>query len=88
MSSTDSFGYWLRRRRKARDLTQRQLAEHVGCTQATVRKLEADERRPSEQLAVRLAEALAVPDAEQAAFLRAARGMGRVDRLDLVAAPI
>jgi len=31
MDRTSSFGYWLRRRRKARDLTQQELARQVGC---------------------------------------------------------
>lgn len=83
MGSTDSFGYWLRRQRLARDLTQRQLADLVGCAPATVRKLEADERRPSPQLAERLADLLVIPPADRDAFLRAARGEGRVARLAL-----
>lgn len=76
MSPSDdnpSFGYWLRRRRKALDLTQAMLAQEVGCAVATIKKLEADERRPSLQMAERLADCLAVPSAERAAFLRAAR---------------
>ncbi len=60
-----SFGYWLRRRRKALDLTQAELAAKTGCAVTTIKKLEADARRPSRQLAERLAEALALPDAAQ-----------------------
>ena len=76
MSPSDdnsSFGYWLRRRRKALDLTQARLAQQVGCAVATIKKLEADERRPSLQMAERLADCLAVPAEERAGFLRAAR---------------
>lgn len=87
MASTDSFGYWLRRRRKAHDLTQHRLAELVGCTEAMIRRIEADERRPSSQLAERLAEALVVAPVDRATFLRAARGAGRVDLLDLAVLP-
>ncbi|MFN8467185.1 MAG: tetratricopeptide repeat protein [Caldilineaceae bacterium] len=68
-----SFGYWLRRRRKALDLTQAGLAQLVGCAVATIKKLEADERRPSLEMAERLADCLAVPPKERAAFVRAAR---------------
>jgi predicted ATPase/transcriptional regulator with XRE-family HTH domain len=68
-----SFGYWLRRRRKALDLTQARLAQLVGCAVATIKKLEADERRPSLPMAERLADCLAVPAEERAAFLRVAR---------------
>ena len=45
MDSTASFGYWLRRRRKALDLTQEALARQVGCAVITIRKIEADELR-------------------------------------------
>ena len=58
---TNSFGYWLRRRRKALDLTQEALAQRVSCSGFTIRKIEADERRPSRQLADRLAAVLAIP---------------------------
>ncbi len=37
-----SFGAWVRRRRKALDLTQAALAQRVGCAEVTIRKLEAD----------------------------------------------
>jgi hypothetical protein len=53
MDTIASFGYWLQRRRKALDLTQEQLAQRVGCAPGTIRKIEADERRPSEQLGER-----------------------------------
>ena len=46
-----SFGYWLRRRRKALDLTQEALARAVSCSRFAIRKIEADERRPSRRLA-------------------------------------
>lgn len=81
---TDSFGYWLRRRRKAMDLTQEALALRVFCSGFTIRKIEADERRPSRRLAERLAAALAIPAAEQRAFLDAARAVyaASLPRLD------
>ena len=56
--TTISFGYWVRRQRRALDLTQRALAECVGCAVATIKKIEADERRPSAQMAERLAACL------------------------------
>jgi len=43
--TVDSFGYWLRRRRKALDLTQEALAGRVSCSVFSIRKIEADERR-------------------------------------------
>ncbi len=81
MDETDSFGYWVRRRRKALDLTQDALAQRVGCAAVTLRKIEADERRPSLQMARRLAQCLGLPDDECAAFLAAAVGRQTASRL-------
>ncbi len=78
---TDSFGYWLRRRRKALDFTQEALAQRVCCSGFTIRKIEADERRPSRHLAQRLASVLAVSATEQADFLAAARARPAAERL-------
>jgi hypothetical protein len=47
----------------------------------TIRKIETDERRPSRQIAERLAECLQVPADQCAAFLQAARAELAVDRL-------
>ena len=85
---TDSFGYWLRRRRKALDLTQEALAERVSCSGFSIRKIEADERRPSRHLAERLATALAIPIEERRDFLDAARALSATRRLRLDAQPL
>lgn len=53
MESSSSFGYWLRRRRKALDLTQDELARLAGCALDTIKKIEADARRPSRPTVVR-----------------------------------
>jgi len=37
------------------------LAQRVGCAGVTIRKIETDERRPSRQIAERLADVLADP---------------------------
>ena len=74
MDHIASFGYWVRRRRKALDLTQAALAKQVGCSAITIRKIERDERRPSQQIADLLAEHLAIPGGEQSNFIRMARG--------------
>ncbi len=68
-----SFGRWVREARNALDLTQEALAERTGCAVQTIRKIEAGERRPSQQMARRLAEALALPLEEQPLFIKAAR---------------
>ncbi len=87
MERMASFGYWVRRRRKLLDLTQEALARQVGCAEVTIKKIEADERRPSRQIAARLAECLQIAPAERAAFVQAARGELVADRLDLPTPP-
>src|SRR6185369_14088252 len=74
-----TFGQWLQRRRKALHLTQQQLGHLAGAAGETIRKLEADERRPSADVARLLARALQIPDAEQRIFLRFARGEALVE---------
>ena len=69
-----SFGYWLRLRRKALDLTQDVLADRVGCSVGMIRKIESEERRPSAQIAERLAEIFNISQPERTSFLRFARG--------------
>jgi predicted ATPase/DNA-binding XRE family transcriptional regulator len=81
MESTFSFGYWIRRQRKALDLTQQVLAERVGCSLAAIKKIESDERRPSRQIAERLAEVLGVTAEQRGIFLEVARGLRSVDQL-------
>ncbi len=58
MPDEPSFGHWLRQRRRALDLTQEELAQQVGCASETIRKFEAGVRRPSKDIAQRLADAL------------------------------
>jgi len=83
MERRSSFGYWLRRRRKALDLTQHELAQQVGCAVGTIQKLEGDERRPSKQLAARLADLLLIPTQERDTFLRVARADLATDQLEI-----
>jgi predicted ATPase/class 3 adenylate cyclase len=87
MTETLSFGYWVRRRRKALDLTQAELAERVGCAEVTIRRIEADERRPSRQIAALLADHLQLDPEERPAFLQAARAELAADRLELTSEP-
>jgi predicted ATPase/transcriptional regulator with XRE-family HTH domain len=71
-----AFGSWLKQRRKALDLTQHALAELIGCAVVTIQKIEEGRRRPSRQIAERLAEHLDIPSSEQATFIHFAR-LGR-----------
>src|SRR5215470_8676579 len=83
METTVSFGYWIRRQRKARDLTQQALADKVGCSVAAIKKIESDERRPSRQIAERLADVLGVQTDQREMFVEIARGLRPVDQLVL-----
>jgi predicted ATPase/transcriptional regulator with XRE-family HTH domain/Tfp pilus assembly protein PilF len=67
-------GTWLKQRRKEFDLTQEELARQVGCSAIAIRKIEADEYRPSKQIALKLAESLEVPTGEWELFVKFARG--------------
>src|SRR5229473_4472797 len=71
---TNTFGNWLRRHRKALDLTREAFADRVSCSAATIRKIEAEERRPSAQIVERMADIFSIPPDGRTAFLRFARG--------------
>jgi|GEM_PF-597906 len=73
MDHEHSFGDWLRRTRLDADLTQEALAEAVGCAAETLRAFESGRRRPSREMALRIAAALHIPPEEHAAFLQRAR---------------
>src|SRR5262245_48397129 len=83
MDGDASFGHWVRLRRKALHLSCVELAQRVGCATITLRKIEADERRPSEQIAARLAEHLNLAPHERLTFIKVARGELAVHRLAL-----
>ena len=69
-----SFGEWLKRRRKARGLTQEQLAQEIHCSASALRKIEAEQRRPSAQIVEQLAAAFNIAPSERKSFLKFARG--------------
>jgi predicted ATPase/transcriptional regulator with XRE-family HTH domain len=77
------FGEWVKKRRKALDLTQEELAQRAGCSVFALRKIESGERRPSKQLAELLAESLQLLSEEKQTFIRVARGETSLERLHL-----
>ena len=81
MTAALTFGEWLKRRRMSLGLTQKELARQVGYAPVTLRKVEADELRPSGQMARKLAEALELAPEEQAQFVRFARDEAHWDDL-------
>jgi predicted ATPase/DNA-binding XRE family transcriptional regulator len=88
METETSFGAWIRRRRNALGLLQKELALQVGCSVPALQKIERDERRPSRSMAERLAEALDLPADERAMFVQAARGERLVERLGAGTQPV
>jgi predicted ATPase/transcriptional regulator with XRE-family HTH domain len=79
-----SFGTWIKRRRKALDLTQQQLAQQIGCSPSLIFKIESDERRPSRQMAELLAEKLDIPSEQRTLFLKTARQEKSTASLDMI----
>jgi predicted ATPase/transcriptional regulator with XRE-family HTH domain len=76
-----SFGLWIKRRRKALDLTQDALAALVGCSKDLIVKIEGDARRPSREIAALLATQLQLAPEERDDFIRCARAELAPDRL-------
>ena len=64
-----SFGLWIKRRRKALDLTQDALAALVGCSKDLIVKIEGDARRPSREIAALLATQLQLAPEERDDFI-------------------
>jgi predicted ATPase/DNA-binding XRE family transcriptional regulator/predicted translin family RNA/ssDNA-binding protein len=69
-----SFGKWLRQRRRTLDLTQKALANQVGCAEITLRQIEADVLKPSKELAGILLKRLGIPEFERRGWIAFARG--------------
>jgi predicted ATPase/DNA-binding XRE family transcriptional regulator/Tfp pilus assembly protein PilF len=82
-----SFGNWVKRRRKALDLTQQELARRVGCSVSLIFKIESDERRPSRQVAELLAEHLEISPDHRTLFLKVARQEKPIDGLGSLLPP-
>lgn len=73
MSQGVTFGGWLKRARRELDLSQRDLAQQVGCALVTVQKIEEGRRRPSRQMAELLGRWLKIPLEDMDRFLKLAR---------------
>lgn len=82
-----SFGNWIKRRRKALDLTQQELADRVGCSISLILKIESDERRPSRQITELLAEHLEIPSDKRDLFMKVARKEKASDHLEALSHP-
>jgi predicted ATPase/transcriptional regulator with XRE-family HTH domain len=73
LEGQETFGQWLRRARRERDITREALAELISCATPTLTKIEQGTRRPSRELATLLIDALQVPADERDSLLRLAR---------------
>jgi predicted ATPase/transcriptional regulator with XRE-family HTH domain len=80
-----AFGAWLKQRRNALGLAQKELAEQAGCSAVMIEKIESGERRPSSQVAEMLAECLNVPADERRAFVEFTRARLSPNQLALLA---
>jgi len=75
MLESISFGTWLRQKRRALDLTQKAFGDQIGCAEITVRRMEADDYKPSTTLALVLLEKLGIPEPERTQWVHFARGL-------------
>jgi len=70
-----SFGAWLRKQRRALDLSQKALANQVGCAEVTLRRIESGRLKPSKELANLLLEKLGISESERSPWISFARGL-------------
>src|SRR6185503_2606679 len=75
MQEEISFGKWLRKQRRALDLTRQAFADQVGCAEVTVRRIEAGTLKPSKELVSILLEKIGIPEAERPPWISFARGL-------------
>lgn len=87
MTHPPTFSQWLRRLRTQGDRTQEALAELAFCSVQAIRAFETGRRRPSLEMAERLADVLQVPDEQRPAFIRLARAVVSTEADENEAAP-
>jgi len=72
------FGEWLRKQRRAMDLSRQQLADQAGCAEITLRRIEGGTLKPSKELAAILLEKVGIPMDELDLWVKFARGLSGV----------
>ncbi len=75
MQEEISFGNWLRKQRRALDLTRQAFADRIGCAEVTLRRIEAGTLKPSKELANILLDKLGIPETERSQWISFARGL-------------
>jgi non-specific serine/threonine protein kinase len=78
MQEEISFGTWLRKQRRALDLTRQAFADQIGCAEVTLRRIEAGTLKPSTELASILLEKLRIPEPERPQWISFARGLSAI----------
>jgi len=78
MPESISFGTWLRQKRRALDLTQKALANQIGCAEITIRRMDADAYMPSRELASVLLGKLGISERERPQWISFARGISNL----------
>jgi len=75
MQDEISFGKWLRKQRRALDLSRQAFANQVGCAEVTLRRIEAGTLKPSKELTGILLDKLGIPETERPQWISFARGL-------------
>ncbi len=75
MTDEVPFGEWLRKQRRALDLTRQALANQAGCAEISLRRIENGTLKPSKELADILLEKLGIPEFERPQWILFARGL-------------
>jgi transcriptional regulator with XRE-family HTH domain len=68
-----SFAVWLRKQRRALDLSRQAFADQAGCAEVTLRRIEAGTLKPSRELASIILEQLGIPETERPRWISYAR---------------
>lgn len=70
----ETFGNWVKQRRKTLGLSQNELASRIACSSETIKKIESHRRRPSRQIANLLMRELQIEANDRERFMLLARG--------------
>jgi non-specific serine/threonine protein kinase len=75
MEEKSPFGFWLRKQRRALDLSRQAFADQVGCAEVTLRRIEAGTLKPSKELANIILERLGIDETSRPGWISFARGI-------------
>jgi len=81
------FGEWLRKQRRALDLSRQDLANQAGCAEITLRRIEAGTLKPSKELAFLLLDKIGIPDGERLQWVAFARGTASLPTNQTLSSP-